>query len=39
VIDDQETELLAGDKSPKKALDDAKRESDQVIEDYNARVG
>jgi sn-glycerol 3-phosphate transport system substrate-binding protein len=39
VIDDEETELLAGDKSPKKALDDAKRESDQVIDDYNARVG
>ncbi|MGH8982619.1 MAG: ABC transporter substrate-binding protein [Acidimicrobiia bacterium] len=39
VIDDQETELLSGGKSPKQALDDAKRESDQVIDDYNARVG
>jgi sn-glycerol 3-phosphate transport system substrate-binding protein len=39
VIDDQETVLLAGDKTPKQAIDDAKRESDEVIEDYNARVG
>ncbi|MGH9050419.1 MAG: ABC transporter substrate-binding protein [Acidimicrobiia bacterium] len=39
VIDNQETELLSGDKSPKQALNDAKQESDEVIESYNERVG
>ncbi|HEX6312342.1 MAG TPA: ABC transporter substrate-binding protein [Acidimicrobiia bacterium] len=39
VIDDQETALLAGDKSPKDALNDAKREADRVMKSYNDRVG
>jgi sn-glycerol 3-phosphate transport system substrate-binding protein len=38
VIDEQETALLAGEKSPKKALNDAKSESDRVMKDYNDRV-
>lgn len=39
IIEDQQTEMFSGGKRPKKALNDAKKQADEAIQDYNDRVG